>query len=142
MSRRRVPPSCEFLCIAALACASVGCDLILSRGGSNFPAARLEGEVTLDGKPLQDGSIQFVPQDLKAPPTQASILQGRYVAPKVGLGKVMAILTVAPPARPAVIESNYVPPAVVIIPARYKNGLPIDVTGDKMDQDFAMSSRK
>jgi len=142
MSRRFVRRSCGFLCFAALSCVSVGCAPFVAKGGANFPSARLEGEVTLDSKPIDEGMIQFVPQDLSAPPTQASILQGRYVAPRVGLGKVMVILTVAPPARPAIIESNYVPPTIVTIPDRYKNGLPIDVKADKSDQDFAMTSKK
>jgi hypothetical protein len=125
---------------AALVGLSGGCG---SSGGAaaNYESARLEGEVTLDGKPLEEGTIQFVPQDQKAPPVQATILKGRYVAPKVGLGKAIALLTVEPPARPAVVDSSYTPPPVTTIPERYKKGLPVEVKGDKSDQDFAMSSK-
>lgn len=109
---------------------------------AQFESARLEGEVTLDGKPIPEGTIQFVPQDQKAPPTTVPILEGRYVAPKVGLGRVIVTMNVAPPERPAVIDSSYTPPPTVTIPDRYRKGVPIDVKEDKSDQDFAMSSKK
>ncbi len=110
-------------------------------GAANYESARLEGEVTLDGKALKDGSIQFVPQNQQAPPVTVPILEGRYVAPKVGLGKVIVILAGAAPERPAVVDSSYSPPPAVVIPERYQKGMPIEVKADKSDQDFAMSSK-
>ncbi|AGA28077.1 P-loop NTPase family protein [Singulisphaera acidiphila] len=108
---------------------------------ANYKSARLEGEVTLDGKPLDDGAIQFVPQDQQAPPVTVPILKGRYVASKVGLGKVTVMLSGATAERPAVVSSSYTPPPSVTIPARYKNGFPIEVKEDTADQNFAMSSK-
>lgn len=118
-----------------------GCGSGGGGGSANYESARLEGEVTLDGKPLEDGNIQFVPQNQEAPPVTVPILKGRYVAPKVGLGKVTAMLTGATPERPAVIDSSYSPPPAIAIPERYQKGMPIEVKGDKSDQDFAMSSK-
>lgn len=69
------------------------------------------------------------------------ILKGRYVASKVGLGKVTVMLSGATAERPAVVSSSYTPPPSVTIPARYKNGFPIEVKEDTADQNFAMSSK-
>ncbi|SIO55922.1 hypothetical protein SAMN05444166_5161 [Singulisphaera sp. GP187] len=136
-----VQRSCARLGIVAAVVGLVGgCG---SGGGASakYESARLEGEVTLDGKPLDEGSIQFVPSNAEAPPVTVPILKGRYVAPKVGVGKVTVILSGATAERPAVVSSNYTPPPSATIPARYKNGLPIEVKADKADQDFAMSSK-
>ena len=118
-----------------------GCVGASGDGSAKYESARLEGEVTLDGKPLEEGSVEFVPQDQKAPPVTVPILKGRYVAPKVGLGKVIAIISGAKQERPAVIDSSYSPPPTIAIPERYQKGMPIEVKADKSDQDFAMSSK-
>ena len=128
--------------VAVLVVAVVGC---AGGGGAqpSFDGARLEGAVTLDGKPIENGRIQFVSVDHNdIAPIDAPILEGRYVAAKVPKGKVKAILNVDPPAPPAVVGSDYQPPKTVTIPDRYKNGIPIEVTADKADQDFALSSKK
>jgi len=109
---------------------------------ANIPTARLEGAVTLDGKPLDGGSVQFVPQGQPdAPITDATILGGRYVAPKVPIGKHLAIVKMTPPDPPAVVSSDYRPPETAAIPDRYKAGVPIEVKEDKADLDIAMSSK-
>lgn len=110
---------------------------------SNYQSARLEGEVTVDGQPIEDGTVQFVPADLaNGPITQATIMKGRYVAAKVPLGKVTAVLHANPPAPPAQVTSEYHPPKTVGIPERYKSGFPIEVKENKADQDFPMSSKE
>ncbi len=79
----------------------------------NYQSARLEGEVTVDGQPIEDGTVQFVPANLAdGPITQASIMKGRYVAAKVPLGKVTAILHANPRPRPR--KSR----AIIILPRR------------------------
>lgn len=119
---------------------SAGCS---KSADMNYQSARLEGEVTVDGQPIEDGTVQFVPANLAdGPITQASIMKGRYVAAKVPLGKVTAILHANPPAPPAQITSDYHPPKTVGIPSRYKSGFPIEVKENKADQDFPMSSKE
>ena len=107
-----------------------------------FPSARLEGSVTLDGKPVDDGTIQFVPANKTAGPvTQALILKGRYVASKVPLGKVSAMISTKPPEPPANVTSDYHPEPFAQIPKRYQDGITIEVKENKLDVDFDMSSR-
>lgn len=127
---------------AAVAAAALAVGCTETAGEADYPSARLEGEVTLDGRPIDGGSIQFVPKDSNAPPISTAILGGRYVAPKVGKGKVTAIIGVEPPPRPEVVSSDYQPKPTVHIPDRYKAGIPIEVADDKDDQDFALSSKK
>lgn len=128
--------------LASIVLFSWGCSSSGGGAAADYPSARLEGEVTLDGKPISSGTIQFVPKDANAPPVSAPILDGRYVATRVGLGQGVAILNVEPPARPEVITSEYQPPPSVTIPDRYKGGIPVNIEGDAADQDFALSSRK
>src|SRR5262249_24174053 len=57
------------------------------------PRANLEGIVTLDGRPLSEGTMQFMPQVKgQAPPSMAVIAEGRYVAAGVPKGKVRVLL--------------------------------------------------
>jgi hypothetical protein len=51
--------------------AAVGCS-----GG--LPYGDVQGEVTLDGKPLKDGYIRFAPVDGKTPSAGAVIADGRF----------------------------------------------------------------
>lgn len=125
--------------VAALLLAS-GCGEAES---SNYKSARLEGEVTVDGQPIDEGTIQFIPANTEdGPITQAAILKGRYVANKVPLGRVTAVLRATPPPPPAQVTSDYYPPETAVgIPERYSSGFPIDVKEDKADQDFPMTSK-
>lgn len=126
------------LCVVLAPAAGCG-----EAGSSDYKSARLEGEVTVDGQPIEDGTVQFVPANLAdGPITQAMIMKGRYVANKVPLGKVTAILRANPPAPPAQVTSDYHPPKTVGIPSRYKTGFPIEVKENKADQDFPMSSKE
>jgi hypothetical protein len=52
---------------------------ILGCGGSGLSA--VHGTVTLDGKPLERGRIEFEPADGKGPLAAADIVDGRYEAP-------------------------------------------------------------
>jgi len=63
----------QSLCVASLSLAflmSLGC------GGSGM--TKVDGAVTLDGKPLEDGSISFEPADGKGPTAGGTIEAGEY----------------------------------------------------------------
>ena len=111
-------------------------------GQAPFKSARLEGSVTLDGKPIGDGTIQFVPASKEAGGvTQATIVEGRYVAPRVALGQVTAMLFTQPPPAPENLSTDYKPESFAAIPERYKKGFKIEVKEDQPNVDFAMSSK-
>ena len=117
----------------AMACASrsrVGA--AIRRRRPIFPRCGSRSSVTLDGKPIEDGTVQFVPANKAAGPvTQAVILKGRYVASKVPLGKATAIIFAKAPEPPPNITSDYHPGPIAQIPQRYKDGIPIEVKGTR-----------
>ena len=48
-------------------------------GGSGRPGAQIRGTVTLDGEPIPDGSIAFLPMDVvQAKSTTGQIAEGKY----------------------------------------------------------------
>jgi hypothetical protein len=57
---------------ALLLLACLGCG-----GGSS---ATVSGAVTLDGQPVKQGTVRFVPADGKSPPVDAAIRDGKYSA--------------------------------------------------------------
>ena len=54
------------------------------RGGSGF--GNVSGTVAYDGKPVEQGSISFVPVDGKGPTAGGMIANGKYAVEKVPVG--------------------------------------------------------
>jgi hypothetical protein len=112
-------------------------------GKPTYPAARLEGSVMLDGRPIAEGNLQFVPEDVgQAPITGASIVEGRYVAEAVPQGKLRVLLTASRETGKMVTEYSTPRPQVInLIPEKYRSGIPIQVNGDDANLNFALKSR-
>lgn len=112
-------------------------------GKSPYPTARLEGKVTLDDKPIPEGNLQFVPQGgSRAPVTGAPIVDGRYVADAVPCGQLRVLVTATQETGKMVKEYSTARPQVInLIPAKYRAGIPIEVTGDNTALDIALRSR-
>jgi hypothetical protein len=106
----------------------------------------VSGEVTLDGKPLEEGIIRFVPADGKSQTASAPISKGRYraepppgehrveiSAPKV-VGKRKMYDAPDVPAVDDVVE---------LLPARYnvKSELTLTVKPGSQTKDFPLSSK-
>jgi hypothetical protein len=115
-------------------------------GGSkpSYPSARLEGKVTIDGQPVAEGRVVFMPQGSgSAQPTQAAISEGRYLAPDVPQGKVLVRFIASKKTgkvTPIPNSNDKIEEVVSIIPAKYEQGMPLEVTGDNPSQDFALTS--
>ncbi len=124
----------------ALTCATLmtGCG---SKGSA--AGARLEGAVTLDGNPITEGTLQFVPQQpSKEGPVMAPIKDGRYVAPAVPLGKIRVLVGATKKTGKMIkVYSEPYPEVVSIIPEKYRDGIEINVTGDNANQNFELKSR-
>lgn len=74
MSGRRILGA---ICLAVLLCVTVGC------GGSGLERATVKGTVSLDGEPIEQGVIAFVPVgDTKGSGGGAEIKDGEYSIPK------------------------------------------------------------
>ena len=112
-------------------------------GQSPYPGARLAGAVTLDGNPIAEGRLQFVPQEPdRGPPVCVDIKDGRYVAPSVPLGRVRVSISASKKTGRMIHEySQPYEETVSIIPRVYEQGIAIAVTADEPNQNFELTSR-
>jgi hypothetical protein len=69
---RAVKTTALFMWLAACACFTAGC------GGKDFDRIPVAGTVSLNGAPLEDGVITFVPTANPGPKARASIVDGEY----------------------------------------------------------------
>jgi len=126
--------------------AAVGLGLVFLAGcgkESDGRSARLKGRVTLDGKPIAQGTINFLPEKSgQTPPASAQIADGYYEARGVPLGKVRVQITATrETGRMIPGSSQPVPEVLSIIPPKYAQGISIEVTGDNPQQDFPLTSK-
>lgn len=107
-----------------------------------FPTARLAGMVKLNGEPIQNGTISFVPSDGQVPTAGAIIQAGKY-AVEVPLGpKKILISAVQGTGR---MQKTYDTPdsptteiTEEIVPACYNTATTLEhnVTADQADLHF------
>jgi hypothetical protein len=115
------------------------------------PVAKVSGVVTLDGKPLSRGTIQFVPDASKgtAGPTAVGTIdpQGHYRLKTAGVeGAIVGFHKVGVYALQQQPEDETAPPPPPLIPPRYFNpetsGLWAEVrAGQDNELDFPLRSR-
>jgi hypothetical protein len=114
-------------------------------GKPKAPSARLEGTVKLDGAPIAKGTINFIPQGSKqAQPDSAPIIDGRYAAQAVPLGKVLVMIRASKETGKMISipdSKEQYADVVEIIPQKYAQGIPIEVSGDKPTWDFDLTSK-
>jgi hypothetical protein len=112
-------------------------------GKSTLGTANLEGNVTLDGKAINEGTLQFMPREKgQANPSMAQIVNGRYVAVGVPKGKVQVLLTALRKTGRMIKEYDETRPEVVsLIPEKYRSGIEINVTGDDPNKNFELKSK-
>lgn len=114
--------------------------------GPGDPTVPVKGEVTLDGQPLAEGAIQFIPVDQQSQTAGGTIQAGRFefrsppgkmkveiTAPKV-VGKRKAYDTPDSPMVDVVKE---------LLPAKYNvnSELTVDVERNKERYDFPLKSK-
>jgi hypothetical protein len=76
--------------LRAVAMAIIGLGSIAMAGCQRSNS--LSGKVTYNGKPIENGSISFQSADGSGPGFGAQIVDGKYVADKVRLGKHVALI--------------------------------------------------
>jgi hypothetical protein len=140
---RTAAPSATAIGVLAVAMlAAAGC-----RGGdgaSAYPAASLIGSVTVDGQPVPNGLLQFLPPaGGSAPVVQAEIKDGRYAATGVPLGKIRVLITAVKETGRMDSKSTSQPVSEVmnLIPDRYRDGLDITVATGSGVQNFELKSK-
>jgi hypothetical protein len=113
--------------------------------GPTAPTTKLEGMVRVDGQPVAEGFINFMPQGKKqAPPAKADIRDGRYSADKVPIGPVLVMIRA--PKKTGKVESipdskSQYEEVVETIPNKYLGGIPLEVTENLKTKDFDLSSK-
>ncbi len=117
--------------------------LLIGCGQKSHATARLGGTIRVDGQPIPRGSIEFRSQDQgTAAVAQAEIEEGRYLAPEVPLGKVLVLFKATRETGKTVLVYNQPKPEVAnIIPARYRLGMVLEITGDNPNQNFELTSK-
>lgn len=123
------------LLIVFVAVSQVGC----VRGDPSI--CRVSGCVTLDGKPISEGRINFNPVSKAMAPQGGKIVDGSYsFDAKIGMNDVEVMVTGIGP-NPTYIDG--VPLKTNIIPPRYneKTELHADVSRERAEFDFDLRSK-
>jgi hypothetical protein len=125
---------CNFLVVFGLA-ACLGC------GPKQFPKVHLTGNVTVDGQPVAEGTINFQPQGKdQGPSTSAAIVGGKYEA-DAPRGPVKVFIQATKETGKIVDTAGSPhPERVNLIPARYHGGIDIDTADGKSQHDFPLVS--
>jgi hypothetical protein len=119
--------------------------LLAGCSGGNT-GATVRGEVTLDGQPLKQGIIRFVPLDGKTPTADTGITNGKFNA-TVTVGEMKVEIT-----APKVIgkhkmydtpESPVVEDVVELVPSRYnvRSELQMTVKRGSQERRFELKSK-
>ncbi len=124
----------------------VGTFVSLSAGCSQGPATGLlSGEVTLDGKPLEKGHLEFTPLDGQGQTGGMMIAQGKFSGP-VPVAKMRVKIH-----APKVVKGTYQAytgapledDVVEALPARYheKSDITLDVKRGKQEVKYDLQSK-
>jgi hypothetical protein len=127
------------LIVGALVCLALGSGCAGSRDGN------VSGEVTLDGHPLKEGIIRFIPVDGKTPTADARIVDGKFSA-KVPTGEKRIEIS-----APKVVgkikmidqpDAKEVDEVGELIPERYnvKSELTMTVGSGKQQKTFTLTT--
>lgn len=131
----------RMLTIALLAL-TIGCG---GSGGSK-PTVKINGKITLDGKPVGGGVVTFEPTDGKGNAVSAKILDGNYEA-RVQRGVKLVRISYqkvvrTEPVYPGSANSPLMDVTEEVIPAKYNSAsrLEKDLTEPSGSTDFALVS--
>lgn len=126
--------------------------LLLAGCGQASQRADLEGTVTLDGKPLAEGRIKFIPQpDTGGPSAGAKIAEGRFsiarakgIFPGMFRVEITASRKTGRKVENPIAPGNFFAETVQYLPSRYnrQSELTAEVTTEGPNQfEFVLSSQ-
>ncbi len=128
--------------IAARRCLLILPFLVAGCGGNDFsyPCTTLKGVVKIEGRPIEKGSVTFVPLG-PGQAVGAAIRNGEYVAKGVPLGTVIVTFNAMLPSG-KLIDVYGAPCAelVNVIPAKYQTGVHLEVIAGQEEQTFELTS--
>jgi len=151
MAERRRVDGGAVACIAASRLVAAGLAMavpIVAAGCGGAAKRAIAGGVTIDGQPLDEAVIMFVPLDVATSKTGAKVVGGRYeVTPDVGLlpGRYRVEVTDDPPIDPAMRPGASQPrPRRRLLPIAYSIASPLAVeimAGGETEFDFNLTSQ-
>ncbi len=114
------------------------------RSSQTAPVAKLEGNVTIGGKPLPadaEGSLAFVPAARgEAPPAKALLVGGHYKADNVPVGSVQVTFDITRKTGKMLMSPNdpvhQSPELINLVPEAARSGMQIEVKGNNSQQNF------
>ncbi|BBO31187.1 hypothetical protein [Lacipirellula parvula] len=130
----------SLLALIATFCWCTGCGGRSSTGNT----AHLQGQVTIGGQPLPagaDGAITF--RTTAGGAVTVPIAEGKYDSPATPRGAVKAYFSINKPTGKTYKSARTgtdVAETVSIVPASVSNGVEVEVSGDKADQNFDLGS--
>lgn len=127
MLRALTNPGITLLCGISL--------FVIGCGGKEepkFPSATIQGTVSIDGKPVKEGTLQFLPQtNVKGQPSQAKIVDGKFEAKHVPIGKVRVMFNITRATGKMITEySTPYPEVENLVPKNSRDGVDLDVKGN------------
>jgi len=146
-ANRNLYASSAGFCAAAclLAVVSAGCGG-QSSAGPDRPVTVWTGSVSVDGEPIEIGTIRFVPLGSggQASPTQAQIVDGKYEIADVPLGKVLVTFSACREKGGTQQAEEHgrmsLPVIESIIPRKYNDGIEVEIGAETKVHDFALTS--
>jgi hypothetical protein len=114
------------------------------RASKGPPTVRLKGSVTLDGMPIEDGSLIFLPQNKgQATPAAATIADGKYKADAVPMGRVLVRFSAQKSTgrKIRIPGSDSYEELIDVIPAKYALGISLVVSEENLNQNFELTTR-
>ena len=102
--------------------------------------ASLAGRVVIDGTPVKNGGVQFMPLD-QGQPAFSEVRDGGYAA-RVPKGRVRVIFSsTRETGRMVQVYSTQMPEVLDVTPPALREGIEITVERDDPARDFVLSSK-
>lgn len=129
-------------CAAAVFAAAVG--LLIGCSGEGA-SGEVSGTVSYDGKPVEDGAINFVPVDGKSPTAGDVIKDGKYHAKKVPVGNMKVTISGSKVVGKKKVydtpDSPVMPVTQELLPAKYndKSELTFEVKSGSNEKNWDLA---
>ncbi len=126
----------------SIVCAIVTILPLVGCGGNAkpYPTAKVAGVVTIDAKPIESGTINFIAAQGTGE-ASAEIKAGAFAAQDVPKGNVRVfVIATQETGKMVPGSSEPVPEVISIVPAHYAQGIEIQVAGDEANRQIELTS--
>jgi hypothetical protein len=131
-------------CLGTAAVFAVAVGLLIGCSGGS-ESGEVSGTVTYDGKPVEDGAINFFPSDGKSSTAGDVIKNGKYSAKKVPVGKMKVTISGSKVVGKKKVydtkDSPEMPVTQELLPAKYNTAseLTLDVKSGSNEKNWELA---